>query len=102
MAILGIVLILYGLGVLAVIGYSHWFDAAGILAGIGCIGLALWGSRICALRKPVPRILGGLLAVVVISFFLLEGAILGAALQAPLPGAAYVIIPGAKVNGTVP
>lgn len=102
MAILGIVLILYGLGVLAVIGYSHWFDAAGILAGIGCIGLALWGSRICALRKPVPRILGGLLAVVVISFFLLEGAILRAALQAPLPGAAYVIIPGAKVNGTVP
>ena len=102
MTALGTVLILYGLGVLALIGYSHWFDAAGILAGIGWIGLAQWGPRICASKKPAPRLLAGLLAVAVSGFFLMEGAIVHAALQTPLPGAAYVIIPGAKVNGAVP
>ena len=102
MAGLGVVLILYGLGVLSVIGFSHWFDGAGILAGAGCLLLAFLGPRISSLKKPAPQILGGLLAIAVVSFLLMEGVILNAALQVPSPGAAYVIIPGAKVNGTVP
>ncbi len=94
-------MLLYGLGVLAVIGYSHWFDAAGILAGAGCFLLAFAGPRIRSLKRPAPQLLTALLAMSVISFAVIEGAIMGAAMQKPDAFAAYVIIPGAKVNGTV-
>lgn len=102
LAATGTLFIFYGLGVLAVIGFSHWFDAAWILLGAGCFLLVLLGPRILSLRRPVPLIARGVLALALGAFFLIEGAILSAALQTPVPGAAYVIIPGAKVDGAVP
>ena len=100
--VFGAALILYGLGVLTVIGYSHWFDAAGILAGAGCLLLAFAGPCIRSLKRPVPQILTFLLTVAVLSFVMIEGAIIVAALREPAASASYVVIPGAKVNGTVP
>ncbi len=93
---------LYGLGVLTIIGFSHWFDAAGVLAGAGLLLLALLGPRILSLRKPIPLIASLVLILALAGFSLAEGAILRAALQKPSPGADYVIVLGAKVQGTVP
>lgn len=100
--VIGALCILYGIGVVAIIGVTHWFDLFGIIAGIGIAGIGFT----MPFFKSLPRLLRYLFILILITvlsgFIFTEMQIAIQGQRAPEPGAAYVIVLGAKVDGTEP
>lgn len=100
--IAGVLCFLYGLGVVAIIGVTHWFDLFGMIVGVGitCIGLS------APFFKRFPKFLRYFLLVSLLIagfvFSLTEMAIVAEGQRAPEPDAAYVIVLGEKVHGMQP
>ncbi|MBQ9885859.1 MAG: YdcF family protein [Lachnospiraceae bacterium] len=104
--ILGIVSIAYFFGLSAYIGFSTKFVFFWALLGAALIAAALILRHIRINDINVPGALKAVLAVGLIAFAFLfavvEGTIISNAVKQPQKGADYVLVLGAKVNGTVP
>jgi len=100
--ITGCLSLIYGTGVVAIIGYSHWFDGIWFATGAGSLVLAGPAWPFISGHKAPSKICRAILAIALVSFLLLEGVIACTAVAGPEPEAAYAIILGAGVNGTIP
>lgn len=102
LAIIGGLCGLYGLGVLLIIGTSHWFNFAGIIlfGFFLCMAFCLpYFIKLPSVLK-LPVYTAFILCIAVFSFF--EILIIEAGNSTPRQSAAYVIVLGAKVNGSQP
>ena len=61
--VIGALCILYGIGVVAIIGVTHWFDLFGIIAGIGIAGIGFT----MPFFKSLPRLLRYLFILILIT-----------------------------------
>lgn len=103
---LGVASCLYGGVVLVLVSSSHWFNFAGFILGAALILCGAFLEQIKALwqriHKPVKIIICVLLAALLIHFGAFEAKVISFAHSVPADDAQYVIILGAKVNGTTP
>ena len=102
LALAGALWLLYGLGVLMVIGLSHWFDGASVLGGTFLLLIAFFWQRLFPSGRLRTRMLAALLIASLTAGLALILPVGLAAFQQPRAQAAYAIILGAKVNGQVP
>jgi len=100
--IIGVFCGLYGLGVLLIIGTSHWFNFFGLIIGVCLQVLAL----MLPYAERLPIVMKSFILVIstfcIAFFFLSEIAIVWEGMNKPKAGADYVIILGAKVEGFEP
>lgn len=100
--VIGILSVAYGAGVVSIIGVSHWFDFASVVAGVGIIAFVFLAPSFKILPK---RIKQGFLFVLILAlciFGLTEMRIITEGQELPLAGADYIIVLGAKVEGENP
>ncbi len=99
--VLGAAVIAYGLSVIAIIGTGHWFQLTPLLIGAGFV---LLGLLVPFLFRH--KILGGIVLLVIaaglLSVAVFETKIIREARTEPAADADWVIVLGAKVNGTTP
>lgn len=104
--IIGILCLGYGLIVNALISSVHWFNYVGFIFGGVLILVSIFLEHIKAFIKKLPKlvlvIVCALLAVVLAHFSWFEVNAIKAANSVPDDSAKYMIVLGAKVNGTVP
>ena len=93
---LGILLMAYWLGISLFIGFGQMFSYIWIAGGIFLI---VFGRM---KKSAVKKILAGLMIVSLCACAVLEIPIIRGAVSEPDSNADYVIVPGAKVNGTNP
>ncbi len=93
---------LYGLGVLSIIGMNHWFNFFGFIL---CVCFATFALFLPHLKR-LPVIIKKSMVVVTVLcmavFLFFETFIILEAQSEPEQNAAYVVVLGAKVNGTEP
>ncbi len=93
---------LYGFLVLGLVSSVHWFNFMGIIVGLGLGILALAWKGILGLPRWVKALFLAMLFVGLLGFLVLESQIILKAQETPTSGATYVIVLGAKVNGSQP
>ena len=93
---LGILLMAYWLGISLFIGFGQMFSYIWLAGGIFLI---VFGRM---KKSAVKKILAGLMIVSLCACAVLEIPIIRGAVSEPDSNADYVIVPGAKVNGTNP
>ena len=84
------------------LGAGNWFLSIWLAGSLALGALSAAWPRLAALPRPVRRTLGALVLLVLAVFLGLEGLIVSAARDDAAPGAEYVIILGARVNGQRP
>lgn len=102
----GVLCCLYGLAVNALISSVNWFNYAGFFVGGVLIAAGIFLRQLHALVRRLPKVLAAVLCAaalaVLIHFAVFEVRAVQAAHAGPDPSARYLILLGAKVNGTVP
>ena len=102
MFILGALFVLYGLGVVLMIGIHHWFDFFGIIAGAVMIAFATAAPVFNLLPSNI-KMLASLIVIGAFCIFLIaEARIVRQGQSIPAKHAEYVIVLGAKVDGDIP
>ena len=104
--LLGIAMIAYYIGLGVAVRFGQSLQFLWLLGGLLCIGRLLYWRHVYASgkhppRKPV-RVLRVLFCIALAFFICVEGIILFSGLTPAEPGLDYIIVLGAKVNGTVP
>lgn len=98
----GGVSLLYFFTVASILGFHPDFHYFWLLLGVILIcGGFFWEKR-CRFSRNLKRIGAALLILSCTVFALVEGTIFFTGISEPNPGAEYVIVLGAKVNGTTP
>lgn len=99
---LGTLCVIYGIGVIAIIGMQHWFDFFGIITGVGSISVALLAPFFKNFSKGARHVFFLCLVFVFSIFALTEIFIITEGQRLPVDNAEYIIVLGAKVEGTNP
>ncbi len=97
----GIAIAVYGFSVIAVIGTGHWFQFTPILIGAGFVLLGLLVPFLARYRVLAWIVLIAI-AAVLLNVAAFEAKIIREARTEPVADADWVIVLGAKVNGTTP
>lgn len=97
-----IAFLFYGLGVVAIIGITHWFDFFSIMVGAGFACAAFSAPFFIKLPNILKRTFSFLFIAIFLGFAFTELLIIAEGQTFPKPKAEYVIILGAKVEGFEP
>lgn len=102
----GVMCCLYGVLVLLAISSSHWFNYAGFIVGGILIAAGVFLERLCREIKKIPVWLKIIIALIILAvlvhFSWFESKVISFANSEPAEDAEYMIILGAKVNGSRP
>ena len=99
---LGTVMVLYGLGVIAIIGTGSWFNFFYLFAGFAAVCCGMCVKTIMSLDRRLLTVIGSILLILLVLFLAFETAAVVASFKAPPSGAEYVVLLGCQVRDNGP
>ena len=100
--ILGALFVLYGLGVVLIIGIHHWFDFFGIITGALMIAFAIGAPVFKELPSSIKLFASLIFIGTFCMFLVVQACVVRQGQSPPAAHAEYVIVLGAKVEGDTP